>query len=379
MNQQKLWKQINNFSRYNISEDGVVWDTSKGCKTPTVWNGNFLCTNLVRDDGVKVLCKIHRLVAQEYLDNTTDAHNVIHLDDDRSNNHYTNLLWKPKKVKEFKEKVVQKYQWNGFEYSISELEHILDVPECKLKAKIKAGWKLHEIKAGVKDFSGNGYQTETHWFPTRDQMREHNKSETEKLKHQKEQERLKRKEDRENYKKYGVGVFVNHPIVGIENRVSTKAYRAWDAMLSRCYNPSKQSYPRYGGRGVSVDPEWHEFQTFAQWYESKYKEDDWHVDKDILVDGNMVYSKDTCVMVPSKINTFFSSLPKDGPTIRKNGNKFMCQMNIDGVKIYQSFDTEEAAVSFYKEEKIKAARLLAEEYEGRVDSRVISKLLNCIY
>ena len=30
----------------------------------------------------------------------------------------------------------------------------------------------------------------------------------------------------------------------------------WDSMIQRCYNPARHNYPRYGGRGIGVCPEW---------------------------------------------------------------------------------------------------------------------------
>jgi hypothetical protein len=33
-------------------------------------------------------------------------------------------------------------------------------------------------------------------------------------------------------------------------------YRAWCAMLQRCYNPNNRAYARYGGRGVQVCDDW---------------------------------------------------------------------------------------------------------------------------
>jgi hypothetical protein len=36
----------------------------------------------------------------------------------------------------------------------------------------------------------------------------------------------------------------------------TRTYRQWKAMIQRCENPKHDSYPYYGGKGISVCPEW---------------------------------------------------------------------------------------------------------------------------
>jgi len=33
-------------------------------------------------------------------------------------------------------------------------------------------------------------------------------------------------------------------------------YQSWKAMLQRCYQPTDRNYPNYGGRGITVCPEW---------------------------------------------------------------------------------------------------------------------------
>lgn len=43
----------------------------------------------------------------------------------------------------------------------------------------------------------------------------------------------------------------------------TKTYRAWCAMRNRCNNENNEDFHNYGGRGISVDPEWNEsFEAF---------------------------------------------------------------------------------------------------------------------
>lgn len=39
----------------------------------------------------------------------------------------------------------------------------------------------------------------------------------------------------------------------------------WASMIQRCENSKDKSFHNYGGRGISVCPEWHDFYTFYQW------------------------------------------------------------------------------------------------------------------
>jgi hypothetical protein len=42
----------------------------------------------------------------------------------------------------------------------------------------------------------------------------------------------------------------------------TKLYDVWRSMKYRCDNPNRESYPNYGGRGITYDPRWKDFMTF---------------------------------------------------------------------------------------------------------------------
>ena len=41
-------------------------------------------------------------------------------------------------------------------------------------------------------------------------------------------------------------------------------YYSWAAMWQRCTNPKRFSWVEYGGRGISVCPEWKSFETFLK-------------------------------------------------------------------------------------------------------------------
>lgn len=47
-------------------------------------------------------------------------------------------------------------------------------------------------------------------------------------------------------------------------QTGTLLYQRWRAMISRSEYPSHREFANYGGRGIKVSPEWHEFSAFAR-------------------------------------------------------------------------------------------------------------------
>ena len=50
-----------------------------------------------------------------------------------------------------------------------------------------------------------------------------------------------------------------------EVKTNTPIHNSWSHMMRRCYERSNKKYHRYGGRGISVCKEWHNFETFKAW------------------------------------------------------------------------------------------------------------------
>lgn len=77
-------------------------------------------------------------------------------------------------------------------------------------------------------------------------------------------------------------------------------YKTWAGMIRRGFSPSfKKGRPTY--KDVSICEEWILFSNFRKWWvENNVK--GWQLDKDILYKGNLVYSPECCVYVPSYIN-----------------------------------------------------------------------------
>lgn len=94
---------------------------------------------------------------------------------------------------------------------------------------------------------------------------------------------------------FGIGVVgVGRHAINIK-RIPTRIFSIWQAMIGRCYDAKVQEKcPTY--KDCTVCDEWHNFQNFADWYELNYIEG-YQLDKDIKIDGNRVYSPETCLFV----------------------------------------------------------------------------------
>ena len=41
-------------------------------------------------------------------------------------------------------------------------------------------------------------------------------------------------------------------------------YKTWDSIMQRCFNKKRDSYKRYGGRGITVCPQWQDSKVFLE-------------------------------------------------------------------------------------------------------------------
>lgn len=151
-----------------------------------------------------------------------------------------------------------------------------------------------------------------------------------------------------------------------------KIYSVWKAIIARCFNDNiKEKKKCY--KKARLCEEWHIFTNFLSWYLNNRVEG-WHIDKDIIIKGNKVYSPDTCCFVPNEINSFFAHnsrniVPKGFSTNKKH-NKFISSIS------NKVFDNESDAYKcFCLDKEIKAKRL-AEKYKDNLDIRVYNRLIN---
>lgn len=177
----------------------------------------------------------------------------------------------------------------------------------------------------------------------------------------------------------GIGYFGKGNHFAKVDKKFTKVYRTWYSMLNRCYSEKfheKQS--EY--KDCEVDEYWHNFQNFGDWYEQNWKnwmDSSWHLDKDILVKGNKIYSPNTCCFVPKEVNNLLiKSLKSKGENsigVQKRGDKFRPQML---GKSFKSELTEEGAFQVYKQAKEQRIKEVVNKWKGLIDDKVYEILYN---
>ena len=109
---------------------------------------------------------------------------------------------------------------------------------------------------------------------------------------------------------YGVGINDWVGAVKVDGKLIME-YTLWARMLERCFDEKyKQKYPTY--QGVTCSKEWLLMTSFIEDVSKMkgYDLDGWHLDKDILVKGNKLYSKDACCFVPLEVNLLLTKCDK---------------------------------------------------------------------
>lgn len=161
-------------------------------------------------------------------------------------------------------------------------------------------------------------------------------------------------------------------------------YRVWHNMLKRCYSTKfKEKYPTY--KGCSVSEEWLTFSVFKSWME----EQDWEgrqLDKDILFEGNKIYSSETCTFITQTVNSFTTESGAArgewliGVYLDKVANKFKSQCGNPFTKKQEYlgfFNCPQEAHKAWIKRKLELAHLLAaEQTDERVAKALIERYTN---
>ena len=176
-------------------------------------------------------------------------------------------------------------------------------------------------------------------------------------------------------------------VVGVKypmkiNSKEVKEYSLWRSMLNRCYSCSK--YPTY--KLCEVSENFKSYEYFYEWCHSQigFGNQDWQLDKDLLIKGNKVYSESTCVFLPTEINIALTKRGSRrgeyliGVYQGKASNKFISQISIGlkSQKYLGSFNTEIEAFDAYKQAKENHLKELANKWKDKIDIRAYHALMN---
>lgn len=184
---------------------------------------------------------------------------------------------------------------------------------------------------------------------------------------------------------YGVGL--NDASYAVTTKINSITLRCpiyvkWFNMLNRCYSDKfKENRPSYVD--CSVASEWLVFSSFKLWMEShnwKGKE----LDKDLLIQGNKVYSPDTCLFIDKNINLLFISSASTrgnyrlGVSFHKREGKFRstCSDGNGGSVYLGDFASDELAHNAYKKYKYNLIKELASKQDEPTKSAMLNHVIH---
>lgn len=152
------------------------------------------------------------------------------------------------------------------------------------------------------------------------------------------------------------------------------SYISWFCMLKRSYD-KKYKIEHNTYKDVTCCDEWNKYSNFEKWYDENYwecGEEKMSLDKDILIKGNKIYSPDTCIIVPQRINALFTKndynrnmfigVYKD----KKCKSRYVSKISKNGkFEWIGRFNTPEDAFYAYKEAKENYVKQVANEYKQK--------------
>ena len=179
---------------------------------------------------------------------------------------------------------------------------------------------------------------------------------------------------------------MDYPSCG--NGKPLKVYQMWRGLLERCTEKCWTKHPSYVDTTCSDN--FKHFTFFYEWCQEQIgfgNTDDngrsWHLDKDILFKGNKLYSEDTCVFVPQRINALLvnCNTSRGEFPICTHRNKYcdtfvsVCNNGTGKKEYLGSFKTAQEAFKAYKTFKEAVIKEVANEYKDQLDPRAYQALM----
>jgi hypothetical protein len=101
------WKKIIGYENYEVSDAGNVRNSKTGRVLKHTLGGNGYRMVCLCKDGKKKTMSLHRLVGTAFIVNPDDKLCIDHIDNNRTNNHFTNLRWATNKENSMNSKIAK--------------------------------------------------------------------------------------------------------------------------------------------------------------------------------------------------------------------------------------------------------------------------------
>jgi hypothetical protein len=138
------WKKINNCDRYLISNTGLIKSVTGKILKPAISDRGYYKYPIKNNQGIVKTMRIHRLVADAFLQKIYGKTEVNHIDGNKLNNNYTNLEYcnRSENIKHYFNdnvkdgKVVLDLRTGIFYNSSSEASKLLKIPKSTLNCML---------------------------------------------------------------------------------------------------------------------------------------------------------------------------------------------------------------------------------------------------
>lgn len=126
-----------------------------------------------------------------------------------------------------------------------------------------------------------------------------------------------------------------------------KFYKMWQSLRARCDNPNLKAYKNYGGRGISYDPRWEDFENFKKdMYFDYLRAKRIKKIKNVSIERKNVngnYCKENCCFIEftdqlkntRSVREFIAVSPNGVEYREKNVNEFCKKYNLNSTSVYE--------------------------------------------
>lgn len=187
---------------------------------------------------------------------------------------------------------------------------------------------------------------------------------------------------------FNVGkIGIKYPVTFLDdfgNRKTCLEYTKWHNMIRRCYsNAYHVKQPTY--KDCTVSENFKHYEYFYEWCQDQigFGNENWHLDKDLLVKGNRIYSEDVCIFLPQELNTLILNNPLSrgnlpvGVNVCHNREVYVSSIGLYGNKrTIGYYNTPEEAFYAYKEAKEDHIKEQALKWKDEIDRRAFEALMN---